>query len=297
MSSRRRFSGIFAPTATPFVNDEIAYDKLQFNLERWAKTRLAGIVVMGSNGEAPFLDEDEKVGLVSFARRHFPADKLVIAGTGCESTRATIRLTKRCADAGADAALVITPHYFKASMNAEALQRFYEEVAEASPVPVLLYNIPANTGLNLPPSVVIRLSRHPNIAGVKDSSGNIVQIAEVIAGVGPEFSVFAGSASFLMPAVVLGAKGGTLAAANVIPDVCVEIYEKAAAGKVEEASALQKKILRLNAAVTSRFGVAGLKAALDMTGYYGGPPRKPVLPLREEERTEIRTILAELGLV
>jgi len=290
-------SGIFAPIPTPFVDEEIAYDKLGSNLDRWAQTRLAGIVVMGSNGEAPFLDEDEKVNLVSFCRRRLPAGKVVIAGTGCESTRATIRLTKRCAGAGADAVLVISPHYFKASMSLEALETFYHEVADASPVPVLIYNMPGNTGLNLPSSLVVRLSRHPNIAGIKDSSGNIVQMAEVMASAPPRFSVFAGSASFLLPSLVLGARGGTLAAANVIPDICVDIYELAMAGEFERASVLQKKILRLNAAVTSRFGVAGLKAALDMIGYYGGPPRRPILPLGDAERAELRSILQELGLL
>lgn len=296
-AAARNLSGIFAPIPTPFVDEEIAYDKLESNLQRWAQTRLAGIVVLGSNGEAPLLDEDEKVNLVSFCRRHFPADKAVIAGTGCESTRATIRLTKRCADAGVDAVLVISPHYFKASMNAEALERFYQEVADASPVPVLIYNMPSNTGLNLPSSLVTRLSRHPNITGIKDSSGNIVQIAEIIANAPSDFSVFAGSASFLLPSLVLGARGGTLAAANVIPDICADIYDLALAGRFEEASVLQKKILRLNAAVTSRFGVAGLKAALDMIGYYGGPPRRPILPLGDAERAEIRSILVELGLI
>lgn len=293
----QKLSGIFAPIPTPFVNEEIAYDKLEANLQRWARTRLAGIVVLGSNGEAPFLDEDEKVSLVSFCRRHFPGDKAVIAGTGCESTRATIRLTKRCADAGVEAVLVISPHYFKASMSSEALERFYQEVADASPVPVLIYNMPGNTGLNLPPSLVTRLARHPNITGIKDSSGNIVQIAEIIANAPPDFSVFAGSASFLLPSLILGARGGTLAAANVIPGICADIYELALAGRTEEASVLQKKILRLNAAVTSRFGVAGLKAALDMIGYYGGPPRRPILPLGDTERAEIRSILVELGLI
>lgn len=296
-AAQRKLSGIFAPIPTPFVDEEIAYNKLESNLERWARTRLAGIVVLGSNGEAPFLDEDEKVSLVSFCRRHFPADKPVIAGTGCESTRATIRLTKRCVDAGVDAVLVISPHYFKASMNAEALEKFYQEVADASPVPVLVYNMPSNTGLNLPSSLVTRLSRHSNITGIKDSSGNIVQIAEIIASAPPDFSVFAGSASFLLPSLVLGARGGTLAAANVIPDMCAHIYELALAGRFEEASMLQKKILRLNAAVTSRFGVAGLKAALDMIGYYGGPPRRPILPLGDTEKAEIRSILGELGLI
>lgn len=290
------FSGIFAPVPTPFRDDEIAWDKFQENLQKWGQTRLAGIVVMGSNGEAPYLDEDEKVQLWAFARKHLPPGKVLIAGTGQESTRATIRLTKRAADAGADAALVISPSYFKANMKESALERYYLDVADSSPIPVLVYNMPANTGLNLGSSLVVKLSRHPNIAGVKDSSGNIVQISEIIRGARPGFSVFAGSASFLLPSLVMGARGGTLATANVIPDMCVRIMELFEQGKLDEARELQKRILPLNHLVTSKYGVAGLKAALDMVGYFGGSPRRPMLPVGEAEREEIRRALEELGL-
>lgn len=289
--------GIFAPIATPFEGGEMSYDKLAGNIEKWGKTGLSGLVVMGSNGEAPYLDEDEKVEMWAFTRRHLPSDKLLIAGTGQESTRATVRLTKKAAQAGAAAALIISPSYFKASMTPAALERFYQEVADESPIPVLIYNMPGNTGLNLPSSLVIRLSSHPNIAGVKDSSGNIVQISEIIAGSGEDFSVFAGSASFLLPALVMGAKGGTLATANVVPDLCVSIYELALAGRIEEAREIQRSILELNALVTARYGVAGLKAALDMAGYFGGEPRKPMLPASEEAKAAIRQVLERLGRV
>jgi 4-hydroxy-2-oxoglutarate aldolase len=157
--------------------------------------------------------------------------------------------------------------------------------------------MPGNTGLNLSSSLVVRLSKHPNIAGVKDSSGNIVQISEMIRGAPDDFSVFAGSASFLLPAVVMGAKGGTLATANVVPDLCVEIYELALAGKVQEAREIQLSILELNALVTAKYGVAGLKAALDMAGYFGGEPRRPMLPASEDARAEIRQALERLGRV
>ncbi|QUL99082.1 MAG: dihydrodipicolinate synthase family protein [Candidatus Fermentithermobacillus carboniphilus] len=287
--------GIFAPIPTPFVDEEIAYDKLEENLGKWGETGLSGIVVLGSNGEQPFLDEEEKIELWAFARKHFPEDKLVIAGTGCESTRATIRLTKKAADVGVDAALVITPHYFKANMKDPALEQYYRDVADNSPIPVLLYNMPGNTGLNMTPPLVKRLSSHPKIKGIKDSSGNIVQISEIIRDVPPDFSVFAGSASFLLPALVMGAKGGTLAAANVAPDLCVKIYDLVNEGKIEEARVIQKDILALNALVTSKYGVAGLKAALDMVGYFGGLPRRPILPIGEQEKAEIRSALEKLG--
>lgn len=289
--------GIFAPIPTPFVEGEISYEKLAENIAKWEKTGLAGLVVMGSNGEAPFLDEDEKVEMWAFTRKHLSPDKMLVAGTGQESTRATIRLTRKAAQAGAQAALVISPNYFKANMTVDALERFYTEVADESPIPVLVYNMPGNTGLNLSSSLVVRLSKHPNIAGVKDSSGNIVQISEMIRGAPDDFSVFAGSASFLLPAVVMGAKGGTLATANVVPDLCVEIYELALAGKVQEAREIQLSILELNALVTAKYGVAGLKAALDMAGYFGGEPRRPMLPASEDARAEIRQALERLGRV
>lgn len=291
------FKGIFAPIPTPFVDEEIAYEKLEENLSKWGKTGLAGVVVMGSNGEAPYLDEDEKVELWAFTRKHFPSDKLVIAGTGQESTKATIRLTKRAADVGADAALVISPSYFKANMKEPALEKYYTDVADNSPIPVLIYNMPGNTGVNLSSGLVVRLSAHPNIAGIKDSSGNIVQISEIISGVPDSFSVFAGSASFLLPSLVMGARGGTLATANVVPDLCVKIFDLAMAGEIAEAREVQKSILNLNALVTSKYGVAGLKAALDMVGYFGGAPRKPMLPATDGERAEIRKALEKLGVL
>ncbi len=289
--------GIFAPIPTPFIDDDVAYDKLEENLGKWGKTGLAGVVVMGSNGEAPYLEEDEKVEIWAFSRKHFPGDKMVIAGTGQETTRATIRLTKKAADAGAAAALVISPSYFKANMKEPALEQYYKDVADSSPIPVLIYNMPGNTGVNLSSGLVVRLSKHPNIVGVKDSSGNIVQISEIITGASEGFSVFAGSASFLLPSLLMGAVGGTLATANVAPDLCVRILELYNAGKVDEAREVQKSLLTLNSLVTSRYGVAGLKAALDMLGYFGGLPRRPMLPATDSEKAEIRKALVNLGIV
>ena len=291
------FQGIFAPIPTPFIDEEIAYDKLGENLAKWGNTGLSGIVVLGSNGEQPNVDEEEKVELWAYARKHFPKDKLVIAGTGCESTRATIRVTKKAADVGADAALIISPHYFKANMTDAALEQYYKDVADASPIPILLYNMPANTGLNMTPSLVKRLCHHPNIKGIKDSSPNIVQISEILRDVPHDFAVFAGSASFLMPSLVMGASGGTLALANVAPDLCVNIYDFVRTGQFDKARAIQKSILRLNNLVTAKYGVAGLKAALDMIGYFGGLPRRPILPLGEREKEEIKVALEELNLV
>lgn len=294
----KKFTGVFAPIATPFdENEEIAYEHLKENLAKWARTKLAGVVVLGSNGEFVLLDSYEKERLIAFVRENFPREKQVIAGTGCESTRETIRLTKRAAELGADAALVLNPAYYKGSMTDAALRKFFFDVADASPIPVLIYNMPRNTGVNLSAELVISLSAHPNIVGIKDSGGNIVQISEIIAGVRGDFAVFAGSGSFLLVTVLMGGVGGTLAVANVLPDHCADIVSLVLAGRIQEARELQVKILPVNAAVTTRWGVAGLKAALDMVGYYGGPPRRPILPLGEEARAQLRTMLEKLGVL
>ena len=290
-----KITGIFAPIPTPFISGQIAYDKLKENLSWWGDSDLAGVVVMGSNGEFVFFSEREKEELIRFVRENFHPDKKVIAGTACESTRETIRLTKRAAELGADAALVVTPHYYKGSMTNEALKKYYFDVADASAVPILLYNMPNNTGLNMSSGLVIELSAHLNIAGIKDSSGNIVQISEIISGVRSDFSVFAGSASFLLTSLVMGAVGGTLATANILPNKCVEVQRFFEAGRLEEARELQLKLLPINRAVTSLWGVAGLKAAMDLLGHFGGEPGLPILPLKEREIEEIKRLLVEFG--
>jgi 4-hydroxy-2-oxoglutarate aldolase len=289
------FSGIFAPIPTPFAGEAIAYPALAENLEKWAASPLDGLVVLGSNGEAVLLDEDEKVELVRFVAAHNPGGKVIVAGTGCESTRATVRLTRRCAEAGAQAALVLTPGYYKGALDDATLERFFTDVADAAPVPVLLYNMPRNTGVNISAALAARLSRHPNIAGIKDSGGNIVQIQETIAAAAPGFAVFAGSGGFLLATLLAGGVGGTMAVANLLPDECAAIYRLFCAGRLDEARDLQRRILPLNWAVTGKYGVAGLKAALEMRGYSGGDVRRPLLPVGEAARAELRRLLADGG--
>lgn len=289
------FNGIYAPIATPFDGDEIDKQALKANLDLYSASRLAGLVVLGSNGEFAYLNIDEKMALLEFARQNTDSAKRIIAGTGCESTRETIRLTKFAASVGADAALVITPSFYKGSMSEAALEQFFLDVAEASPIPIMLYNMPRNTGLNMASGLVCKLARHENIVGVKDSSGNIVQIAEIIHNSPVDFAVFAGSGSFLYPTLALGGVGGTLAVANIFPDLCVSLYEAVLAGEHEQAKQLQHRLLAPNAAVTSRWGIAGLKAALDMLGYRGGLPRRPMLPFNEANLPELRQILISAG--
>lgn len=292
------FHGIYAPIPTPFNSSgEIAWGKLRENLNWWAKSSLHGLVVAGTNGEAVLLEDDEKAELFSFVRENFPGEKKIIAGTGCESAKETFKLIRFAADSGADAALVITPHYFKGCMSDQVLENYYLHVAENSPLPIFLYNMPRNTNINLTAGLVTRLAKHPNIVGIKDSGGNIVQIGKIIEKTGDDFIVSAGSAGFLLPALLLGAGGGTLALANVMPEECADIYRLYRAGEIEEARKLQLNLLEINDAVTARYGVAGLKAALDLIGRYGGPPRLPLLPINQEGKRQLQGIMQECRLL
>lgn len=291
-------AGTYAPIPTPFDADGVvAHDKLAENIARWSKTPLAGLAVLGSNGEFTYLSDMEKIEVLKTARDAIPKEKLFIAGTGCDSTRSTLELTEQAATIGADAVIVITPSYYTSKMDAQAMRRHFLELAERSPLPILLYNMPANTGVDLSAGTVVDLAQHPNIAGIKDSSGNVVKIGEIIRDAPPDFDVLAGSASFLYPALVLGAAGGVLALANIASEQCYGIYRYTRDGRHEEARQLQLKMLPSNAAVTARFGVPGLKLALDWVGFYGGPPRSPLGPLDEAQRDTLRTILVGGGIL
>jgi 4-hydroxy-2-oxoglutarate aldolase len=291
------FDGVYPPVLTPFRGDDVAHDRLAANLRRLDAHPLAGYVVLGSTGEFPLLSESEKERVIETARAETPRSKLLIAGTGGESTAAAIRLTKRAAAIGADAALVITPGYFKAMMKPPALVRHYRAVADASPVPVLLYNFPGNTGINLEPDTVARLAEHPNIRGVKDSSGNVPQAAEIVRMTPKTFQVLVGSPIALVPSLMLGAAGGILAVANLAPRECCEIQRLAMAGQWAEARELTYRISPLATVVSARYGIGGLKAALDLLGGYGGPPRMPLPAPDGDAIEEIREILATAGLL
>ncbi|HLF24726.1 MAG TPA: dihydrodipicolinate synthase family protein [Anaerolineae bacterium] len=293
------FEGIYPPIPTPFDADgALALDRLRMNVEKWNLAGLSGYVAMGSNGEAPHLSLDEGARLVAATRKAALPSMKVIAGTGQLSTWATVEATKRAADAGADAVLVVTPYYYKGGMTADALKRHYFTVADASPVPVLLYNVPANTGYNIPVSVLPEVAAHDNIAGIKDSAGDIGQLAEMVRLTrGMRFEVLSGSFSALLPSMAFGVRGAILAVANVAPKECMALFEAARAGRMSEAGDLHLRILPVAGAVTRQFGVPGLKAALDLLGYYGGVPREPLLPASESVRKSIAEILREAELV
>ena len=288
--------GIYPPIPTPFGEDgEVAHRALAENLGRWGQYDLRGYVVLGSNGEAVYLSEQEKLDVLKTAREAIPKDKLFIAGTGCESARQTIALTQEAARIGADAALVLSPHFFK--MSSENLVSYYCAVADASPLPVVLYNVPKFTHFEMDAATIARAAEHPNVVGIKDSGGNITKIADVVRRTGQGFQVLAGSAGFLFASLTLGAVGGVLALANVAPQQAIDIYTLFRAGEWDRAAELQRQMIPVNAAITARFGVPGLKAALDMLGWYGGPVRLPLLGLGEADQQVLRGILVIGGVL
>jgi 4-hydroxy-2-oxoglutarate aldolase len=292
------FFGAYAPITTPFdANGEIAYDKLEENVAKWAQTRLTGLVVLGSNGEGVFLTESERGKVWELVRKVLPAEKKVIAGTGCESTYATAKMNEVAAKAGADAVLVITPNYYRSKMDGAAMVRHYTTLAEQSALPLYIYNMPGNTGIDLSVDTILEIAQHTNVIGVKDSSGNVVKMGAVIAAQPSHFRVYAGSASFLYPGVALGAVGGVMALANIAPNLCADLYEYASSGRHDEARELQLKIIPLNTAVTSGFGIPALKQGLDWLGYYGGPVRSPLGSLDEGQKNKLRKLMADVGLL
>lgn len=292
------FAAVFPPMATPFDGDgRVDTDALRRNVERWAQTGLGGVVALGSNGEAPLLDEEESDRVIAAARQALPRTRLLIAGTGRESTHATIAASVRAAAIGADAVLVRTPSYYKPRMTPDAFIRHYTAVADASPVPVLLYNYPAVTGVNLTAATVARLAEHPNIAGIKETGADTAQVAAFVDASCGSFSVIAGSAPTFYASLCVGAVGGILALACVVPDVCVRIFEHVRAGRHEDARALQRAATPLARFVTVEFGVPGLKAAMDLAGYVGGNPRLPLAPAPPEAIEQIRAELARLAAI
>lgn len=284
-------NGIFPPISTPFVNGKIAYEKLESNIEKWSETGLKGFVVLGSNGEYVYLSGQEKRNVIEAVVQSSPADMLIIVGSGCESTEETLRLTEDCAKMGAHAALVITPFYYGGKMTEAALINHYTVVADGSPIPIVLYSVPKFTHISLTAGIVSLLSKHPNIIGIKDSSGDVNLLGEFLNNVDEAFHVLVGAAGVLYGALTIGCSGGIVALANVAPENCVEIFELVKEGKLEKAKELQLRMIPVNKAVTSTYGISGLKAAMDMLGYFGGDPRLPLLPLSEVEKSEIKEIL------
>ncbi len=279
----KKFAGIFTPIPTPFRSDDTLDEAgLRANIGRWMQTPLTGLVVLGSNGEAPQLDDEESERVIAIAREGVPRNRLLIAGTGRESTKATIAASRRAAAAGVDAVLVRTPSFFKSQMTSDVFVQHYTAVADASPVPVLLYNVTIFTGVNLLPDAVERLGVHPNIPGMKDSGGDIGQLAEYVHRTPDNFAVLSGSAVTLVHALSAGCDGAVLALAGILPDACVEMRALVTGGRLAEAHALQRRMMPLARSVGGSYGVPGLKAALELMGFAAGRPRPPLRPVSPE---------------
>lgn len=276
---------------TPFTDGDVDTAAIQSNVRKWMAAGLGGIVAVGTNGEAALLEDDEADAVIAAARREVPADRVLIAGCGHESTRATMAAARRAAAAGADAVLVKTPSVYRAHVTPAGLIAHYTAVADASPVPVLLYNFPASTNVNLAPETVARLAAHPNIIGMKETSTDGAQFADLAAAVPERFTVLCGAAPGVYAALCAGAKGAIIAVSALRPALCLELLAHVRAGRYADALALQRRITPLGRAVTTTYGIPGLKTALDLTGYRGGAPRPPLPPLAADAVEKIRTLL------
>ena len=297
-ASASSIQGIFPPIPTPFTSQGgVDLENLRRNMERWNRSPLDGYVVMGSNGEFVFLQETEKIALVAAVRASAPPDRLVIAGSGMESTAGTIDLTAKLAEAGADLALVITPNYYLNQMVPQVLEEYYQAVATASPIPIILYNMPAYTGVDMPNELILELARHPNIVGIKESSGHMIKAQEIIRQAPARFRYLTGTANHFLEALTLGATGGIMALANIAAGPLYDLQSALHSKATDRAHEIQQRLIPANLAITTRYGVAGLKAAMDLLGYYGGPPRLPLRPLRPGSRADLRAILNSAGLV
>ena len=291
--------GVLPPVITPFCPDgSVDFGSFVANIEKWNSTGVCGYLVLGSNGETPYLSQEDKLQLISLAAKHAALGKLIMAGTGLESTRATIELTKKAAQAGAQCALVLTPSYYGDQMGDAAQIAYFTQVADASPIPILIYNVTKFTHVNLSPAAASVLSRHPNIIGMKDSSGNIAQLISFITkGLDPEFNLMVGTASAWYPALAIGIKAAVMALANCCPQECVEVQSLYQAGQHKEAQALYERMFPVNACVTGPLGVPALKYACNRLGYQGGSPCSPLLPLTPEQENQVEQVLQKAGLV
>jgi 4-hydroxy-2-oxoglutarate aldolase len=274
-----KLQGIFPPIATPFNRDgEIWKVKVQHNIEKWNVTGLSGYVVCGSTGESVMLTTEEKIQLWEWVAQYAAPEKLLIAGTGVESVAETVALSNRAAEIGYKVAMVRTPHYYKNLINNPAAQMlYYRAVADQSKIPLIIYNWPQITGVDISADAVAELSQHPNIIAIKESSGNLEKVIQMIREVKKGFQVLTGSAPTLAPSLAVGCVGAVLAFANAAPYATISIWEAHRTREPQAALDWQNRIGRAAMLVTTKYGVPGLKYAMDLAGYYGGPPRLPLI--------------------
>ncbi len=279
--------GVYAPIGTPFVKEEVAFDQLESNVKKYAQSKLSGYLAIGSNGECVNLSEAEKFKALEIIVGNKGSHQKVMAGANAESTRLTIELCRKVADIGADFASILTPSYFKSKLTDEAMIGYFNDVADASPLPVVGYNAPGFTGMTISVPVLKAIAAHDNIVGVKDTSPGMIG-SYLRATHDLDFDVLSGTANTLFPAMLMGATGGIVSLANAYPGVCVALYEKCVAGDIKGAQELHLLLGRLNSACSGSYGVAGVKYASEVAGFYGGDPRLPLLPLKEADKQSIR---------
>ena len=286
--------GIFTPVITPFDRwGGLDTKCFRQNLRREIESGVSGVVVAGSTGEAPYLTERGRLRLVEVARAVIRPPLLLIAGTGLESTHSTLHLSQEAVRRGADAVLVLPPNFFRAQMDAAALIAHFRTLADGLRAPVILYNIPRATGIHMAAEVIVALARHPNIIGLKDSSGDLKYLRAIRARVNPRFRVLVGWPPVLLQSLRAGATGGVLGEAAFAPEICLGLYDAFVRGRFSLARDLQKRLTLLIQKTTIPFGVAGMKCAYELCGGAAGPPRAPLLPLRPSDRRAIAAALDE----
>lgn len=298
MMSKIKLKGVMPPMITPFKeNGDVDYEGFVSNIEKWNETGMSGYLVLGSNSETVYLSEKEKLELVRLAVKTKKEGRYLLVGSGMESLRETIELTNKAGEIGADAALILTPNYYNTAMTSEALINYFTKVADNTNIPILIYNVPKFTHINIKADAIEKLSRHPNIIGMKDSSGDMPQMATWKRIVPEDFNLFVGTASAWFPALALGVEGAILALANSNPNECVKVQELFEKGKWEEARELYQRVFPVNTAVTGTYGIPGLKYVCDKLGYTGGYPRTPLLPIKEEGKTALDEILEKAHVI
>jgi 4-hydroxy-2-oxoglutarate aldolase len=289
-------SGVFPALTTPFSGDgSVSVEDIKHNIAKYNTTGLAGYVAIGSTGESVLLSRKEVEAVLITVKESAAPGMRLIAGTGAESTAETIERTKRAAELGYHFALVKTPYYYKPLYKPEVFIAHFRRVADASPIPVILYSVPQFTGVALEAPEVGVLAQHPNIIGIKESSGNVQRAAEMLAAVPPSFQILVGSASMMFPSMVLGVCGAILALASALPELCVALFNAVRTDDLETARALQAIILPTSKVIVWQCGIPGVKYAMDLAGYRGAVPRQPLLPLSEDQKQAIREVLAKLG--
>ena len=288
-----KVTGIIAPVTTPFRDEEVALDQFRENIRKYSKSSLSGLFILGSNGENKSLTEQEKLSLLEVALEEKGEHQFIMAGTAYESTRETIAASKKAAELGADLVSLVSPSYFKKRMTDDAVIGYYTEVAEALTIPVIAYNAPGFTGVTLSPNVIDTISKHPNIAGMKDSSP--AGLARYLETCDKDFDVLSGTVNTLLIGLVLGISGGVVSLANAFPQPCCDLYEKYRKGDLDGAKELHHKLFMLNASVSGKFGVAGVKYCMELAGLHGGAPRRPLLPLTDGDKTVIQDAAKKAG--